>query len=215
MFETQDAKSRTVLISGASIAGPALAYWLDRYGFDVTVVERAPTVRSGGYPIDVRGSAIERRQTHGRAVTTPGRPYRHSQAAICRCRWKSDRHHRAGELGRRSERSSRRVAAWRTDFHFCTISPRDREVRYRFDDSIDALHDDGAGVDVRFRSGAQQRFDIVIGADGMHSNTRNALVFGPEAPFTRHLGFCFNVFSVPNDLGLSHEAVIYAGTVPR
>ena len=86
---------------------------------------------------------------------------------------------------------------------------RDREVRYLFNDSIDALHDDGAGVDVRFRSGAEQRFDIVIGADGMHSNTR-ALVFGPEAPFIRYLGFCFNIFSVPNDPGLSHEAVIYA-----
>jgi 2-polyprenyl-6-methoxyphenol hydroxylase-like FAD-dependent oxidoreductase len=86
---------------------------------------------------------------------------------------------------------------------------RDREVRYRFNDSIDALHDDGAGVNVRFRSGTEQRFDIVIGADGMHSNTR-ALVFGPEAPFNRYLGFCFNLFSVPNDAGLSHEAVIYA-----
>ena len=48
---------RTVLISGASIAGAASAYWLDRYGFDVTVVERADAVRSGGYPIDVRGTA--------------------------------------------------------------------------------------------------------------------------------------------------------------
>jgi 2-polyprenyl-6-methoxyphenol hydroxylase-like FAD-dependent oxidoreductase len=51
-------KSRSVLISGASIAGPTLAYWLDRYGFDVTVVERAPAIRSGGYPIDIRGTAI-------------------------------------------------------------------------------------------------------------------------------------------------------------
>src|SRR5271163_1598332 len=49
---------RSVLISGASIAGPVLAYWLDRYGFDVTVVERAAAVRSGGYPIDIRGTAI-------------------------------------------------------------------------------------------------------------------------------------------------------------
>jgi 2-polyprenyl-6-methoxyphenol hydroxylase-like FAD-dependent oxidoreductase len=57
--ETQGTKSRSVLISGASAARPALAYWLDRYGFDVTVVERAATVRSGGYPIDVRGTAID------------------------------------------------------------------------------------------------------------------------------------------------------------
>lgn len=50
---------------------------------------------------------------------------------------------------------------------------------------------------------------MVIGADGMHSNTR-ALVFGPEASFSRYLGYCFNLFSMPNDLGFSHEAVVYA-----
>ena len=52
-------RGRSVLISGASIAGPTLAYWLRRYGFDVTVVERAGAVRSGGYPIDVRGTAVD------------------------------------------------------------------------------------------------------------------------------------------------------------
>lgn len=51
--------ARRVLISGASIAGPALAHWLDRYGFEVTVVEKAATVRGGGYAIDVRGTARE------------------------------------------------------------------------------------------------------------------------------------------------------------
>src|SRR5436853_150469 len=50
---------RSVLISGASIAGPAMAYWLHRYGFDVTIVERGATVRPGGLPIDVRGAAME------------------------------------------------------------------------------------------------------------------------------------------------------------
>ncbi len=59
MPNAQVHKSQSVLISGASIAGPTLAYWLDRYGFDVTVEERAPAVRSGGYPIDVRGTAIK------------------------------------------------------------------------------------------------------------------------------------------------------------
>ena len=52
-------RARTVLVTGASIAGPALAYWLARYGFDVTLVERAPTIRTGGYAIDIRGTAID------------------------------------------------------------------------------------------------------------------------------------------------------------
>jgi hypothetical protein len=51
--------ARTVLVTGASIAGPALAYWLVRYGFGVTLVERAPTIRTGGYAIDIRGTAID------------------------------------------------------------------------------------------------------------------------------------------------------------
>jgi len=50
---------KRILISGASVAGPALAFWLHRYGFDVTVVERAPTIRPGGYAVDFRGTATQ------------------------------------------------------------------------------------------------------------------------------------------------------------
>jgi 2-polyprenyl-6-methoxyphenol hydroxylase-like FAD-dependent oxidoreductase len=208
MSETQDAKSRTVLISGASIAGPALAYWLDRYGFDVTVVERAPAVRSGGYPIDVRGSAIDVVERMGvlsqlRAAHVDTRKLRFVDADGNPIATIAPENLAGGANGRHVELPRGELTSILYDL------TRDREVRYRFDDTIDALRDDGAGVDVRFRSGAEQRFDIVIGADGMHSNTR-ALVFGPEAPFNRYLGFCFNIFSLPNDLGLSHEAVVYA-----
>jgi 2-polyprenyl-6-methoxyphenol hydroxylase-like FAD-dependent oxidoreductase len=86
---------------------------------------------------------------------------------------------------------------------------KDSAVRYRFKDSIEALDDDGAGVDVRFTSGERQRYDVVIGADGIHSNTRG-LAFGPEEPFSHYLGSTFNIFTMPNDLGLSHGAIVYA-----
>jgi 2-polyprenyl-6-methoxyphenol hydroxylase-like FAD-dependent oxidoreductase len=86
---------------------------------------------------------------------------------------------------------------------------RNSRVRYRFEGSIEALEDDGAGVDVRFKGGERQRYDVVIGADGIRSNTRR-LAFGPEEPFNRYLGSTFNLFSVPNDLGISHGAVVYA-----
>src|SRR2546428_13863342 len=52
-------KNTTILISGASIAGPTLAYWLKRYGFTPTVIERAPQLRAGGYPVDVRYEAVQ------------------------------------------------------------------------------------------------------------------------------------------------------------
>jgi 2-polyprenyl-6-methoxyphenol hydroxylase-like FAD-dependent oxidoreductase len=86
---------------------------------------------------------------------------------------------------------------------------RESAVRYRFKASIEAFEDDGAGVDVRFTSGEGQRYDVVIGADGIHSNTRQ-LAFGPEEPFCHYLGSTFNIFSMPNDLGLSHKAIVYA-----
>jgi 2-polyprenyl-6-methoxyphenol hydroxylase-like FAD-dependent oxidoreductase len=208
MFEAQGAKSRSVLISGASIAGPTLAYWLDRYGFDVTVVERADAIRSGGYPIDVRGTAIDVVERMGalsqlRTAHIDTRKLRFVDADGNPIATIVPEHLAGGVAGRDVELPRGELTSVLYNL------TRDREVLYRFNDSIDALHDDGAGVDVRFRSGAEQRFDIVIGADGMHSNTR-ALVFGPEAPFNRYLGFCFNLFSLPNDLGLSHEAVIYA-----
>ncbi len=62
---------------------------------------------------------------------------------------------------------------------------------------------------MHLRSGERQRYDVVIGADGLHSNTRR-LVFGPEDPFNRYLGYTFNLFSMPNDRGLSHGAIVYA-----
>jgi len=52
-------ENRRVLVVGASIAGPALAYWLHRHGFEPTVLERAPSLRPGGYKIDIRGAAID------------------------------------------------------------------------------------------------------------------------------------------------------------
>jgi 2-polyprenyl-6-methoxyphenol hydroxylase-like FAD-dependent oxidoreductase len=85
---------------------------------------------------------------------------------------------------------------------------RGTAIGYRFSDSIPALEDDSDGVGVRLKSGEQDQFDIVVGADGLHSNTR-ALVFGPEEPFNRYLGRCFNLFSLRNYGGHSHEGIVY------
>jgi 2-polyprenyl-6-methoxyphenol hydroxylase-like FAD-dependent oxidoreductase len=207
MPETQGAKSRSVLVSGASIAGPALAYWLDRYGFDVTVVERAPTVRSGGYPIDVRGTAIDVIDRMGllprvQAAHIASRELRFVDGegrvigSIPPYELTSNQTGRDVELPR---------GALTMLLHDLTS---ERPIRYRFNDSIDTLEDDGSGVEIQFKSGDCHRYDVVIGADGLHSRTRR-LVFGPEEQFNHHLGRCFNIFSMPNDMGLSHGGIIY------
>ncbi|MCZ9336165.1 FAD-dependent oxidoreductase, partial [Streptomyces sp. TRM76130] len=81
-------------------------------------------------------------------------------------------------------------------------------VTFMFNDSIATLDDRPHGIEVTFRSGASHTFDIVIGADGIHSHTRR-LIFGPEEPFHHYLGACFAGFTVPNHLGLSHEGMLW------
>ncbi|MFF1815988.1 FAD-dependent monooxygenase [Kribbella sp. NPDC058245] len=198
--------TRSVLISGASIAGPALAYWLDRYGFDVTVVEKNDAVRGGGYAIDIRGTAREVVDRMGLLpeltkahvgtqaisfVEPDGGPIATIQPETLTGSTEGvDLEVRRGDL---------------TDALYGPI--RDR-VEFRFGDSIAQLDDRGDRVDVVFASGDEQSFDLVIGADGLHSNTRR-LVFGPEEQFHRYIGYAFAGFTLPNTFGLSHEGVIW------
>ncbi|WP_121711312.1 FAD-dependent monooxygenase [Streptomyces sp. E5N91] len=203
---TRTAPRRSVLISGASIAGPALAFWLNRHGYEVTVVEKAGTLRSGGYPIDVRGTALDVVERMGilpqlrdahidlRRITfldadgdevTSLHPHAVTGGVTGR-----DLEIRRGDL---------------TDALYMAV--RD-DVEFLFNDSIDTLDQSGPGVDVTFHGGGSRRFDMVFGADGMHSRTR-ATLFGPEERFHRHLGYCFAVFTMPNTLGLSHETVMW------
>jgi 2-polyprenyl-6-methoxyphenol hydroxylase-like FAD-dependent oxidoreductase len=198
---------RSVLISGASIAGPVLAYWLDRYGFDVTVVERASAVRSGGYPIDIRGTAIDVVERIGLLPAVQAAHIASRSLTFVDANGEAIGTISPYDLAANEERDVELPrGALTTLFYDLTKSSA---VRYRFDDSIESLDDDGAGVEVRFKSGERGRYDVVVGADGLHSNTRK-LVFGPQEPFRRDLGFTFNLFSMPNDRGLSHGAMIYS-----
>ncbi|MGW4848478.1 FAD-dependent monooxygenase [Nocardia brasiliensis] len=200
------ASKTSVLVSGASIAGPAVAFWLHRYGFAVTVVEKSTGLRSGGYPIDVRGTAVEVTRRMGilpelrRAHINSGRlTFRNADgttAAVV--------HPQAvagGVEGHDLEVS-------RGDLSKALYSNVRDHVEFVFDDSVAALTEQEHGVDVTFRSGIQRSFDLVLGADGLHSRIRE-LVFGPAERFHRYLGYCFAIFTMPNTFGLSHEAVIW------
>jgi 2-polyprenyl-6-methoxyphenol hydroxylase-like FAD-dependent oxidoreductase len=201
-----------VLISGASIAGPALAYWLNRYGFAVTIVERAPELRDGGYKVDLRGASIEvarrmgilddiRRLStdihRGTFVRDSGKPLATLGADFFAGRVAGDDEVMRGDLARLLYERTR------------------HDVEYLFDDSITAIEQHPDRVDVTFENAPPRSFDLVIGADGLHSNTR-ALTFGelasrsdkhggPEQRYTRHLGTYISIFSAPNHLGLDHE----------
>src|SRR5436309_5580617 len=194
----------TVLISGASIAGPSLAYWLSRCGFRPTVVEKARTIRPGGYPIDLRGVAVE---VIDRMGLLPQVRAAHVATRRLTC---------VDPRGRRTARVD--LANLRGAGHDVEL-PRGRlasllydatrdAVEYLFDNSISSLEQTDDGVRVTFRSGAQRTFGLVVGADGLNSNVRG-LTFGAEAPFHRYLGYYFVGFSVVDDFGLNSEIVMF------
>jgi 2-polyprenyl-6-methoxyphenol hydroxylase-like FAD-dependent oxidoreductase len=194
-------KKQSVLISGASVAGPALAFWLSRYGFEVTVVERAPGIRPGGYAIDFRGTSmrvlermglveeIKRRETRAGSITMVDE----NNKVLARM----PDGFTSGELEiRRGDLAEVLYAATRGD------------AEYVFGDSIASIRQSDAGVDVTFASGRERRFDFVVGADGLHSNVR-ALAFGPEEEFVRHMGYYIAVFTVPDFMQLGDAGRYY------
>ncbi|MEU3895067.1 FAD-dependent monooxygenase [Streptomyces sp. NPDC045251] len=196
----------TVLVSGASIAGPAVAFWLRRYGFAVTVVEKSAGLRAGGYPVDVRGTAVEvarrmgilpqLREAHVESRRVTFLDADGSEAAVVHPQVV------AGGV------EGRDVEVRRGDLARALYGAVRDEVEFVFDDSVDALTEHGHGVDVTFRSGVRRSFDLVLGADGLHSRTRE-LVYGPEQRFHHYLGYCFTVFTMPNTFGLSHEVLMW------
>jgi 2-polyprenyl-6-methoxyphenol hydroxylase-like FAD-dependent oxidoreductase len=198
-------KNRNILISGASVAGPALAYWLRRHGFNPTVVERAPARRDGGYKIDLRGAAVDVADRMGilaevRRSSTDMRGASYVNGAGKRVATMS-----AELFGGRQDDD---VEVMRGDLsRILHASTRDTE--YVFDDSITAIVQDGDGVRVSFERGRPRAFDLVVGADGLHSGVR-ALAFGEESRFLRHLGHYVSIFTIPNQLGLDRWELLYA-----
>ncbi|WP_422927484.1 FAD-dependent monooxygenase [Singulisphaera sp. PoT] len=198
----------SILISGASIAGLTTAYWLNRHGFRVTVVERATHLRAGGQALDVRGPALEVAERMGILGSIRERRTRltgFSQVDAS-----------GNEIFRSTERTltgghfdSPDVEIMRDDLCRVLFEAVGDHVEYLFNDSIESLAQDDSGVDVTFSTAAPRRFGLVIGADGLHSRVRR-LAFGPEEQFIRRLGNSYvAVFGMPNFLGLERWEVMY------
>ncbi|MCX5203966.1 FAD-dependent monooxygenase [Streptomyces sp. NBC_00237] len=203
--QTQSLAHLHLLISGASIAGPALALQLARRGARVTVVEKAPAPRPGGFAVDFRGHVhrkvlqdmgiwdeVHARQTRmgvQTLVDADGTP----------------------RLDLPSSLMSGDVEITRGDLA-AIMYERTREldnVTYVFGDSVKTLHETPTGVDVTFENAPPHTFDLVVGADGLHSRTR-ALAFGDESRYLTYLGYYVAVFDVPNHLELHRTARLHS-----
>ncbi|GLY87138.1 FAD-dependent monooxygenase [Actinoallomurus iriomotensis] len=200
-------KNPNVLISGAGVAGVTLAYWLSRHGFTPTVVERAPALRAGGYKVDIRGAALTVAERMGlleeiRTLRTGVR-----RGTVVDATGKSVASMDGDTFGGRTHGDAEIL---RGDLHRLLYRRTAESVTCLFGDSITALRETPDGVEVDLASGRSDTFDLVIGADGLHSVTR-ALAFGPEERFVRDLGYRISICDVPNHLRLDREEVTYVG----
>ena len=178
-------RNQTVLISGAGIAGPTLAYWLARHGFRPTVVERATALRSSGSPVDVRGPAVDVAEQMGVMPRI-----RDAATDVTGMRFVNAAGRRVGRVNLRALQQaagSREVELPRGDLASILSQASRDHAEFLFHDAIVALRQDEHGVSVTFDRAQPRRFDLVIGADGLHSAVRR-LAFGPESDFAHHMG---------------------------
>lgn len=207
MSSTKHHRAR-VLVSGASVSGLTVAFWLARAGYAVTVVERAPGVRPGGHALDVRGPALE---VAGRMGILPALRDRSTKLTGISMVDSDGR-----EIFRNEEQTltggrldSPDIEILRDDLCEVLREAVGGRVEYLFAESIVSLTQDDSGVDVTFGRALPRRFELVIGADGLYSGTRR-VAFGPDDRFLRSFGdFYVATFGMPNFLGLERWQIMY------
>ncbi|MGB8404604.1 MAG: FAD-dependent monooxygenase [Mycobacterium sp.] len=188
-----------VLVNGGGIAGPTLAFWLVRLGHRVTITEQAAELRAGGQAVDFRGPALDVLDEMGLLDQVRACATRMGPLVIVDQRGKE-----VGQL-------PAEVISGELEIHWGDLAGilyeavRD-DVEYRFGVRVSGLTDGDDQVDVTFSDGTTGSYDLVIGADGLHSGVRG-LVFGPEDQVVTQLGQYFGFFDMDNHLGLDHRGV--------
>jgi 2-polyprenyl-6-methoxyphenol hydroxylase-like FAD-dependent oxidoreductase len=190
-----------ILISGGGIAGPSLAYWLSRQGHAVTIIEQAHELRTGGQAVDFRGPALTVLEKMGLLEKVRAGATEMGPLVLVDGR------------GREVGRLPAEVISGEVEIHWGTLNRilyeavRD-DVSYRFGVRITAIDDDGRRVKATLSDSSTGHYDLVIGADGLHSGMRR-LVFGPEDSCVTPLGQCFGFFDIENRLGMDHCGMAY------
>jgi 2-polyprenyl-6-methoxyphenol hydroxylase-like FAD-dependent oxidoreductase len=195
-----------VLISGGGIAGLTLAYWLHHYDIPSVVIEQANGIRRDGYAIDFLGTGYDVAERMGlidrlaaQQVPFEGLIYVNKDGKLI------------AKLDARLLRSI-------TDGKYMGLMHATlEEVLYealagknevRFGRWLVAIEPGPDAVAVTFNDGVTESFDLLIGADGVHSTTR-ALVFGPEEQFSRYLGYTIACYPLADRYDIGHAFKMY------
>ncbi len=192
-------KNSKVLVIGAGIAGPAICYWLRRFGFSPVLIEKSISLRKGGQALDIRGivthivremgiyDQIHARRTRiecGRFVDTSGKIL----------------YEEHGE--KFGFRQGDEVEILRGDL-VAILMKTIADVPCYFNQSIISMQQNTDHVSVTFKDGKIENYDLVIAADGIHSATRR-MIFDKTEYQLIHLGSYLSTFTIPNYLNLRH-----------
>jgi 2-polyprenyl-6-methoxyphenol hydroxylase-like FAD-dependent oxidoreductase len=198
---------RRVLISGAGIAGLTAAFWFHKHGMDVTIVEKAPALRQGGYMIDFWGIGFDVAEKMGILDELAGAHYN-----ITEFEFVNERSERRGGFSVSRLRKMidyRHFNLLRSDLERVLYEKVRDKVEIIFSCSIRSIDQTDSGAHVVFENGSEKEFGIVIGADGLHSNVRKIL-FGPEEQFEKFLGYYVSSFTIENYLNREHAFLGYS-----
>src|SRR5271165_4800496 len=182
---------KTLLISGVGISGPTLAFWLTAAGFEPTLIERAPALRAGGYVIDFWGLGYEiaERMNLGKEINRIGYHLREIRIV-------NERGERIAGFGTKvfdELTGGRFVTLGRSELSRLLFEKIKSTTEVVFGDEIVAIQEQPDCVRVQFKHAGERFFDLVIGADGLHSNIRK-LAFGPQKQFEKKLGYATAAF---------------------
>ncbi len=197
-------KTKKILVIGASIAGPTVCFWLKKFGFSPTLIEKSDTLRKGGYAVDIRGIAVD-------VVKKMGR---YEQINTMRTQIKSGRyvdaqgHTLFEEQGEKNGyRQGEEVEIVRGDLVEILMQTI-QDIPCYFNQSIDRLEQNDGNVKVLFKDGRSENYDLVIAADGLHSSTRG-MAFAKDEYRLASLGAYICIFKAPNYLNLEHSETIF------